>query len=1163
MVDLRPTADFSSIIKQAEKAVIEILNLNKATISLAQSSVRLEKDSKGLTKALVDVNFKLKDGSTILGKYDEFTKKTIVSVKNLTVAEQKRAEASLKAQKAAELALNQRSQNKFKYAAEGLKSTSFINSQIAIPSGATQAGVVSLRSQIKSLNDLVIKHRVMASTVNQIWGELSKGEVKQYLGSQQLVQKQIQNIINTQQKLVPVVKETAQQSQKVFLSMSSLVRLASIQVLHRFFSTLTSSIEQAVTEAANLQVRIAEIQTIDTSRVPFGTWQKELRALSNEFGTSFADQAEAAYQALSNQVVDGANAYKFLRDANELATIAVSSNTDAVNLLSSVLNSYQMSADKAREVSAQLFKTVELGRLRISDIANDFGEVSVMANQLGAPLNELLGLIAALTKQGLPVNKVFTQIRGILAKAIQPTEEMKELFKKLNVETGEAAYKTYGLVGFIDELIKVTGGSSTEIAKYINRLRGLSGALAATGAAHNDFIESTKLISDSLETYNEKVQLILDNEGKQIQILKEQIKNFIVQDIGNAFVSGINKLIQLNKKLEISSEGPDFTKIKNNLKTLTNEYTSELQKQTRLVEENAKKQEKATLNSVAATRGSLTSQADFLEKSLEGVYDNLSDRLSDYISDLNNTQNRLQTSLMDSRKTIYSIISDAREKLFKEDLARYKPEKQLKIVEDRLKKARQRAKNISFFGDEEEFKLANEEIKQLFNLREDLLKNEESLNKKNVDLRKDYVKLVKEEIANRQQLALSEFKAQSRLKALEISYSESLRKLKSFNIESVLRIDDEKERTQIYQDQISNIKELIALQKKNNIEGVNELDLKRKILYFEQLIGNEYLKTHLRDVEKSTSLGGITFDKDALKKTQDQLSVLEGAQEQAKNIALEILQGNDIKDLITIAKSARNNEGSALRATEFLTELKDFNKILTNKTDRNLFVANLEEFTKGLPDIKTFSSTQQALISDLIDLKNRLNTTGTPLSEAILNTNKSIQAQLDMQNKLNDAKKFEAEYTKKVVDENLKQTQLDLASLEATKKKNEELAKQLRLQSILNNFKSSIFNINTVLKPIRQATGSTGRGTDTVPALLSPGEFIINSKSTSKFYSQLLSMNNPGIQRFSDGGTVQNNYGGFNMPITVQSTDGVINPEALGRQLNKLVRQGRFAFRGK
>lgn len=86
--------------------------------------------------------------------------------------------------------------------------------------------------------------------------------------------------------------------------------------------------------------------------------------------------------------------------------------------------------------------------------------------------------------------------------------------------------------------------------------------------------------------------------------------------------------------------------------------------------------------------------------------------------------------------------------------------------------------------------------------------------------------------------------------------------------------------------------------------------------------------------------------------------------------------------------------------------------------------------------------------------------------------------------------------------------------------------------------------------------GFVPRGTDTVPAMLSPNEFVVNAASTRKFYSQLVAMN-AGVQPafMSDGGAVHHNtFTGdvnLNLPAGSNSIDGRAATAAVRRELRR------------
>ena len=77
------------------------------------------------------------------------------------------------------------------------------------------------------------------------------------------------------------------------------------------------------------------------------------------------------------------------------------------------------------------------------------------------------------------------------------------------------------------------------------------------------------------------------------------------------------------------------------------------------------------------------------------------------------------------------------------------------------------------------------------------------------------------------------------------------------------------------------------------------------------------------------------------------------------------------------------------------------------------------------------------------------------------------------------------------------------------------------------------------------------QGTDTVPAMLTPGEFVINRKATQKHLPLLKAINNSGpsgvsagdmVQKFAYGGVVQPKYYADAGPVTGSNRAGSIKP---------------------
>lgn len=85
--------------------------------------------------------------------------------------------------------------------------------------------------------------------------------------------------------------------------------------------------------------------------------------------------------------------------------------------------------------------------------------------------------------------------------------------------------------------------------------------------------------------------------------------------------------------------------------------------------------------------------------------------------------------------------------------------------------------------------------------------------------------------------------------------------------------------------------------------------------------------------------------------------------------------------------------------------------------------------------------------------------------------------------------------------------------------------------------------------------GFSPQGTDSIPAMLSPGEFVVNARSTKRFFSQLQAMN-AGVQPIyrQDGGSVTN-VGDINVTVT-GGKDSANNGRTIARSIRRELRRG-------
>jgi TP901 family phage tail tape measure protein len=330
-------------------------------------------------------------------------------------------------------------------------------------------------------------------------------------------------------------------SQSLTLTWKSMARIFTIQALHGAISKLTSLLSESVEEARAFGIAIAEVETIaGPLGLTFEQLAEQARGVAEAIGAPLDVVAEAQYQLYSNQVGGAVESTLALESASKLSIAAVTSLNDAVAVTTGVMNSYGMSAARAEEISAKLFRTVELGRVRAAELANTLGRTTVIAAQLGVSYEEVLTSIATMTIQGQKASDAQTRLTQVMLKLIKPTDAMKEAFRELGIVSAEAGIQAFGFQGFLEKLRETTDGSVTEFAQLFGRVRATAGALGLTGKAAERYRENLeKINATTTELLDQKVEIIMQTNAKQVE---KELNALHVNTIVN-FGTGLNDLL--------------------------------------------------------------------------------------------------------------------------------------------------------------------------------------------------------------------------------------------------------------------------------------------------------------------------------------------------------------------------------------------------------------------------------------------------------------------------------------------------------------------------------------------------------------------------------------------------------------------------------------------
>ena len=333
----------------------------------------------------------------------------------------------------------------------------------------------------------------------------------------------------------------------------ALVSAASLSLV-----SLTSLTIKAVDTASKLETGLAEVATISKEvSTDIDGFATKLGKLSIDTRTESGLLSEGLYQTISAGITDTADAMKFLEVAANSARAGLSSVEVSVDGLSSVVNAFGYDASEVGDIADKFFKTVEVGKLKFSDLARNIGKVAPLASNLNVSLEEVLATGAALTQGGVSLSQSFTQLRSVMTAVLKPSSTAQQTAKELGLEFNAAALASKGLAGFIEDVSEKTGNSGEKLAKLFGNVRGLSGILALAGKQSDAFNESLKLITNSTGATDNALSIMNSTFKSQVDLLKTQV-SFVLQQIGAELLPVLTEELGKVSKVLMETDWDEF-----------------------------------------------------------------------------------------------------------------------------------------------------------------------------------------------------------------------------------------------------------------------------------------------------------------------------------------------------------------------------------------------------------------------------------------------------------------------------------------------------------------------------------------------------------------------------------------------------------------------------
>lgn len=317
--------------------------------------------------------------------------------------------------------------------------------------------------------------------------------------------------------------------------------------------------------AMEFETAMQKVSTIaDTTKVPLDKLSADVTKLSKETGISAELIAEDVYNAISaGQKTE--DAVGFVETSAKLAKAGFAESAQSLDILTTILNAYGMSADKATTVSDMLIQTQNKGKVTVGELSSVMGKIIPTAKSNNVALEQITAGYSIMTAKGIAAAETTTYMNSML----------NELGKS---GTGaDKALRAAAGAGFKD--LMANGASLADVLNILQEDAEKSGkSLSDVFGSAEAGKAAVTLLSDGVDGFNDSVQGMIDSTNatqsafekveNSAEARMEKAKNSIKilsMTIGQQFLPMVGKAAEkvtewVNKASDFAAKNPKVVK---------------------------------------------------------------------------------------------------------------------------------------------------------------------------------------------------------------------------------------------------------------------------------------------------------------------------------------------------------------------------------------------------------------------------------------------------------------------------------------------------------------------------------------------------------------------------------------------------------------------------
>lgn len=265
--------------------------------------------------------------------------------------------------------------------------------------------------------------------------------------------------------------------------------------------------------------------------------------LSEAFNVDRMEAANAMLSVFKNSSMDAADAAKTLTDALSLSKATGESPDTTAKALSEALKAFNLDVGDAHRVAGILNEVMQRTGVSALELSEFLGRTAANSTQFGMGIEQVASMLMALRQHGLNAEQSFTLLDQTENALLHPTKALTELFKQFGVTDGPDAVRAAGgLAEFFAKVGEATGGSAAKFAELFPNVRNMKGAANELTEVLGGVQKNMQELTHATENYEAATKRSLDSAGQHWDSFKRKVSDAVLP-FGERAASALDHLV--------------------------------------------------------------------------------------------------------------------------------------------------------------------------------------------------------------------------------------------------------------------------------------------------------------------------------------------------------------------------------------------------------------------------------------------------------------------------------------------------------------------------------------------------------------------------------------------------------------------------------------------